>query len=358
MKKASFSPISLFQFPSGRHGQRRGTALLIAAMALSVSIGSALPVQAHMAPIHDDDHHHRHHHHRHHPNGFIHDVPNPDAGHVPKIIHDVPNPDPGPSPHPNPHPNHDPGSNSHPNSHPDSHAEGASPAGHEQAYGNDHVGSGAHRDGYDGRRRGWDRRWDDNWGNSWASYDNDSNVITHKRTVHDVDVQKNQQNENWTSIAKPGMEIPNFHEVHPWLFRGGQPTTQGLDQLYNMGVRTVVDLRADPEEADLEKQLCEEHGLKFVNIAIAKNRQPTDNDVHRFMQVVDYSHAHPDAGSVYVHCHHGGDRTGCMVAMYRIAEDKYSYADAHNEMLRYGFDDSLGQLTSAVKRRADRPRVD
>lgn len=48
---------------------------------------------------------------------------------------------------------------------------------------------------------------------------------------------------------------------------------------------------------------------------------------------------HQNEGAVLIHCYHGADRTGIMVAMYRIIYEDWSIADAKNEMLNgpYGY---------------------
>ena len=44
-----------------------------------------------------------------------------------------------------------------------------------------------------------------------------------------------------------------------------------------------------------------------------------------------------DSGGVYVHCHHGADRTGAILAMYRIEREGYTPQQAYKEARKYGF---------------------
>ena len=212
------------------------------------------------------------------------------------------------------------------------------------------VVHGDHRDwhhNWDGWHRDWDDRWQNNYGSSWSSYDNDTvidrNVINKRVTNHPA----NQ--ENWSSMQRPSDEIPNFHEVHPWLFRGGQPNEDGLYELYQNGVRTIVDLRNDPQQIESERQLCKQHELNFVSIPINKNAGISQEALGRFMQVVETARTRPDKGSVFVHCHMGGDRTGAMIALYREIQDKYPFEKAHDEMLNYGFHDDYSKLKRSVQ---------
>jgi hypothetical protein len=55
-----------------------------------------------------------------------------------------------------------------------------------------------------------------------------------------------QRNEERTASHSPGKHItavglPNFGEVTPKLYRGGQPTAAGFERLAKMGVGIVVD---------------------------------------------------------------------------------------------------------------------
>jgi len=39
--------------------------------------------------------------------------------------------------------------------------------------------------------------------------------------------------------------VPNFHTVNDNIYRGGQPSDEGLRALASAGVKTIVDLRDD-----------------------------------------------------------------------------------------------------------------
>ena len=40
-------------------------------------------------------------------------------------------------------------------------------------------------------------------------------------------------------------ELPNFHQINPQLYRGGQPQDGGLRRLKELGVKTIVNLRGE-----------------------------------------------------------------------------------------------------------------
>ena len=51
-----------------------------------------------------------------------------------------------------------------------------------------------------------------------------------------------------TASEKPG--LPNLHRVTDDLYRGAQPSAEGMRQLKKMGVRTVVNLRSFHSDRD------------------------------------------------------------------------------------------------------------
>jgi protein tyrosine/serine phosphatase len=124
----------------------------------------------------------------------------------------------------------------------------------------------------------------------------------------------------------PGLK--NYAKVSDALHRGQQPTAEGFAELKKMGVKTVVNLRSFNSDRDELEGL----GLQYVHI-YCKAWHPEDEDVVKFLQVV----SDPKNQPVFVHCQHGADRTGMMVASYRIVEQGWSVEDAAKELDRFGF---------------------
>ncbi len=147
--------------------------------------------------------------------------------------------------------------------------------------------------------------------------------------------------------------IRNLRTVHPWLLRGGAPPDQSFKTLSDMGVTTVVDLRDRTRDAAKEKELCKNFGMNFVQIPLSHRTAPTKEQINKFLKIVDTARQHTGKGSVFVHCELGDDRTGCMVAISRIAFDNYTFHEAYEEMLHFGFSRHFYVLTNAVKEFAE-----
>lgn len=130
------------------------------------------------------------------------------------------------------------------------------------------------------------------------------------------------------SAAEQRPGLGNFHCVTRNLYRGRQPTAEGMRSLEAMGVKTVIDLRAFHSDAD------EATGTKLALERISfKTWHPEDEDMVRFLQIVTARKNQP----VFVHCQHGSDRTGMMIAIHRIAIESWSKREAIDEMTKGGF---------------------
>jgi uncharacterized protein (TIGR01244 family) len=135
--------------------------------------------------------------------------------------------------------------------------------------------------------------------------------------------------------AVPATGIKNFGKVNDRYYRGSQPREKDIEQLKQLGVKTVIDLRKDKEAREAE--WVERAGLKYFNIPLLAGRGATDEQTAYFLSLVN------DAGNgpVYVHCKGGKHRTGALTAAYRITHDGWSADQAFEEMLRYDFNDGF-----------------
>jgi len=133
------------------------------------------------------------------------------------------------------------------------------------------------------------------------------------------------------------LQLPGLHnagKIDDSLFRGAQPRQEGFQQLKNLGITTIVDLRGeDPSRTAWERQQAESFGIRFVSIPTSGWSPPTNEQVAQFLTLFR-SNAKE---KVYVHCRYGEDRTGVFVAAYRMAMDGWPPQQAMNEMYYFGF---------------------
>lgn len=135
--------------------------------------------------------------------------------------------------------------------------------------------------------------------------------------------------------------VPNFAVVSPVLSRGAQPTREGFRQLREQGIRTVVALRWEHSDDAALAGL----GLNSYRLR-AKQWHPENEDVVRAMKVILTAEYQP----VFVHCQAGKDRTGLVVAVYRILVDGWSVNDAIAERKMFGATDFWEENKAYLRR--------
>jgi len=127
-------------------------------------------------------------------------------------------------------------------------------------------------------------------------------------------------------LDRPGLS--NLHRVSEDLYRGAQPTAEGMRQLKAMGIKTVVNLR----ELHSDRDEIGDTGLAYEDIRMTP-WDPDDDEVVRFLQIVTDKARTP----VFVHCQRGSDRTGLMCAIYRMVVEHWGREEAVAEMTQGGF---------------------
>jgi protein tyrosine/serine phosphatase len=142
----------------------------------------------------------------------------------------------------------------------------------------------------------------------------------------DLETKEETQKKWAQSLELPG--VPNFHKVSDDLYRGAQPSSEGMKQLEKLGIKTIVNLRSVHSDRDEIKNT----GLAYEHIRMTM-WNPEDKDIVRFLKIVTDCKNTP----VFVHCQFGSDRTGTMCAIYRIAVEGWNKNEAIDEMTKGGF---------------------
>ena len=127
-------------------------------------------------------------------------------------------------------------------------------------------------------------------------------------------------------------ELSNFHKVNNQLYRGAQPGSGGLKRLSQLGVKTILNLRDNDSRAAQEQADASNAGLRYFNVPLGRLGRPGDDEMARALSII----SNPENQPVFVHCKHGADRTGVVIAVYRITHDGWTSEQAKAEAKRYG----------------------
>lgn len=135
--------------------------------------------------------------------------------------------------------------------------------------------------------------------------------------------------------------LGNMGRVAPGIYRGEQPGPSGYATLKRLGVKTVIDLRT----TESEKAQVEAAGMKAIAVPIEMTRKGLREKVDQVVALM----ADPANQPVYVHCRHGQDRTGIVVAAYRLSQQGWALKDAEAEMQAFGFNDVWVNFKSFIR---------
>jgi protein tyrosine/serine phosphatase len=119
--------------------------------------------------------------------------------------------------------------------------------------------------------------------------------------------------------APPPAGLPRFAQINEHLYRGAQPSPAGFKSLTKLGVRAVIDLRGGGERSGAEEKEVEALGMKYYSIPLHALSAPTDKQISTILSLIEDSENWP----VFVHCERGRDRTGTVIACYRIRHDRW-----------------------------------
>lgn len=124
-----------------------------------------------------------------------------------------------------------------------------------------------------------------------------------------------------------GVTLENCYRVSDELYRCEQPGRKDLADLQRLGIKSVLNLRHYHHD---ERRL-ESSGLVLLAQPMKAGKLTVDDLVRALRQIRDAPKP------VLVHCWHGSDRTGSVVAAYRIVFQDWTPAAALDELRHGGF---------------------
>lgn len=155
---------------------------------------------------------------------------------------------------------------------------------------------------------------------------------------------KNETPQRPALWAQP-VELPhsaNFFRVDPDLYRAAQPTAEAMRAYDAFGIKTVINLRSSHSDEDEVRDTK----LGLVWIPVRTRRAGREEVAVRVLQAIR------DAEKpVLVHCWHGADRTGMVMALYRIVEQGWTKEEALRELRDggYNFHSIWGNITTYIE---------
>jgi len=135
--------------------------------------------------------------------------------------------------------------------------------------------------------------------------------------------------------------VCNFFKVDEKVYRSSDPDIKGLKVVESMGIKNVLSLSyflGDEYEAQGTK-------LKLYRVRMTAYKI-RDEEVIQALRIIRACD-----GPILVHCWRGADRSGCIIALYRILNQGWSKEQALDEMINggYGFNSMYENIIEYIK---------
>lgn len=129
------------------------------------------------------------------------------------------------------------------------------------------------------------------------------------------------------AVAVEAKGVTNFYRVEPDLYRSARPSPEGYRELAALGVKTILDVESAGDDG-----VAAGTSIRLFHVPMSAFGL-RDDRVLEAMRIL----ADPANRPIVIHCHHGADRTGAMMALYRVVVEGWSKDDALREMNEGGY---------------------
>lgn len=132
--------------------------------------------------------------------------------------------------------------------------------------------------------------------------------------------------DSW-SKAIIGTRLDNLYMVEKGIYRSEQPERKVQEDLKALGITEVLNLREFHSDTDeLTDPVFLLHRVKMKTGSI------TEEQIVAALRIMQKRR-----GPILIHCWHGSDRTGVVIAAYRIVFNNWPVAEALDEMVNGGY---------------------
>jgi tyrosine-protein phosphatase SIW14 len=121
----------------------------------------------------------------------------------------------------------------------------------------------------------------------------------------------------------------NLYKINDSIYRSEQPANKAIAFIDSSGIKSILNLRQKKDNPGLLNM----HSVKSYHIKMV-TKNFTDAEIIQSLLIIKNA-----PKPLLVHCKHGADRTGVVIAMYRIIFQNWSKEKALEELKdgHYGF---------------------
>ncbi len=132
--------------------------------------------------------------------------------------------------------------------------------------------------------------------------------------------------ENW-AVRVNNFAFKNLYRLNDSIFRSEQPNEKGFKVLDSLKIKSILSLRSSYKDSKLSGKTV----FEFYQVGMSADSF-SDNEIIEALKIIKKS-----PKPLLIHCVHGADRTGVVIAMYRIIYNAWSKEEALKEMKKGDF---------------------
>lgn len=134
------------------------------------------------------------------------------------------------------------------------------------------------------------------------------------------------RNKEWAEeLDQPGLR--NFYRVSDSVYRCAQPGANGFREASKMGIKSVLNLRAGHSDTGkIKNAALHYYEVKMVTSSFS------NQEIIAALRIIKQA-----PKPILVHCKHGADRTGTVIAMYRVIVQQWPRTKALDELENGGY---------------------
>jgi len=136
----------------------------------------------------------------------------------------------------------------------------------------------------------------------------------------------NKRPDSW-SVKIENSYLENFWKLNDTLYRSEQPDKTDFIYLNSIGIKSILNLRSQHTDKESIGSLC----ITEYNVEMDAEKF-SDNEIIEALKAIQIS-----PKPILVHCRHGSDRTGVVIAMYRIIFQNWTKEQALLELQNGGY---------------------
>lgn len=142
-----------------------------------------------------------------------------------------------------------------------------------------------------------------------------------------VHAQNTTPRPSWWAVKVNSTGLENLYKLNDSIYRSEQPDSIKLDNLKKIGIKSILNLTKDQNDT----VIFGNRYFYFYSLPM-KAEHITDEVITKALKTLR------DAPKpILVHCRHGSDHTGVVIAMYRLIFEGRSKKEALRELRKGGY---------------------